>query len=389
VDLVTGDTLFVPVGQAPLPSGAVTGMVTRGEIDPLPDVEVRYRTLPHTSITDAGGAYTLPAATIGTYDIRYAGAGYGPRHIRGFEVLADSVQVLDVDILAGFDDDLEFGQGAWTHAPGDDGFLDEWHISGRRNVTADGDSAWKCGGLEDTPYGPTNYSILEMPPVVVPAGHFLSFHHWMDASTLLGGLARHGGRVEVSADSGMVWAPLNPLGGYPFRTPDQYDGALGPATPIFSGSHDWQPAEFSLAGFAGDTLWVRFVFAADEVGPAGEGWYLDDVVVSDLRVVSLDDPDPAPVVAARPVLFQNVPNPFNPTTRIDFELPGAGSAVLTIYDVTGRRVRRLLNEEVPQGVSSVVWNGRDDHARPVGTGLYYYELRVGGEQLTRRMLLLK
>jgi hypothetical protein len=52
-------------------------------------------------------------------------------------------------------------------------------------------------------------------------------------------------------------------------------------------------------------------------------------------------------------------------------------------------VRRLLNEEVAQGVSSVVWNGRDDHARPVGTGLYYYELRVGGEQLTRRMLLLK
>lgn len=388
VELVTDDTLFVPVGLAPLPSGAVTGTVTFGPTDPLPDVEVRYRSVAGTVLTGGDGTYALPSATIGTYDLRFASADYGPRHVREFEVLADSIQVLDLDLLAGFDDDLELGAGAWSHLPGGEDVIDEWHVSGQRNYTAEGDSAWKCGGLADTEYMLNNHSVLEMPPVVVQPDDFLTFQHWIDAPVLLGGLTRQGGRVEASTDSGMVWTPLNPVGGYPFRTPGQYMGPFGADAGLFAGSHDWRPAEFALAGFVGDTLWVRLVFAADSASHVGEGWYVDDVRVSDARVIAVDDADPG-VAVARPFLFQNVPNPFNPTTRIGFELPREGVAVLTIYDVSGRRVRRLLHDTLPAGRNTVSWDGRDDANRALGSGIYYYELRAADEQLTRRMLLLK
>ncbi len=89
-------------------------------------------------------------------------------------------------------------------------------------------------------------------------------------------------------------------------------------------------------------------------------------------------------------LHANVPNPFNPVTRITFDIPTAGAVDLAVFDVRGRLVRQLLTSE-PQsaGRHSLVWDGRDRHGRIVGAGVYFYRIVAAPNSETRKMLLLK
>ncbi len=84
-----------------------------------------------------------------------------------------------------------------------------------------------------------------------------------------------------------------------------------------------------------------------------------------------------------------VPNPFNPSTTLRFDLPQAGKVELTIYDVAGRRVRTLVRETRLPGVRKVIWRGRDESGRQVASGVYLYKLKAGSHVETRRMTLVK
>jgi hypothetical protein len=88
-------------------------------------------------------------------------------------------------------------------------------------------------------------------------------------------------------------------------------------------------------------------------------------------------------------LAQNKPNPFNPTTTIGYTVPSRSRVALHIYDVAGRLVARLVDEERAAGRYSVVWNGRSGNGDPVGSGVYFYRLTAGNDTLTRKMVLLK
>jgi hypothetical protein len=89
-------------------------------------------------------------------------------------------------------------------------------------------------------------------------------------------------------------------------------------------------------------------------------------------------------------LYQNVPNPFNPSTTIRFDVVGDGGHVtLQIFDVRGRLVRTLLAAPVAAGAKSVRWDARDDAGRSVATGVYLYRLEAPGFTETRKMLLIK
>ncbi len=94
-----------------------------------------------------------------------------------------------------------------------------------------------------------------------------------------------------------------------------------------------------------------------------------------------------PPVALR--LEQNVPNPFNPSTVIRFELPAARAATLSVYDVTGRRVATLVAGFLAAGGHEVSWDGRNEAGRTVASGVYVYRLDAGDVQVSRRMLLVK
>jgi len=92
----------------------------------------------------------------------------------------------------------------------------------------------------------------------------------------------------------------------------------------------------------------------------------------------------------RLTMRQNAPNPFNPITKIAFTVPeDAGSVTLTVYNVSGRVVRRLVDEPLSAGPHSVVWNGRDDAGKNLASGIYFARLTAGGESLLKKMTLLK
>jgi hypothetical protein len=94
-------------------------------------------------------------------------------------------------------------------------------------------------------------------------------------------------------------------------------------------------------------------------------------------------------IPARFHLAQNTPNPFNPQTRIEFELPHHGLATLTIFDVRGRQVRQLLAETLEAGPHARTWDGTDDGGRQLGSGMYWYHLSARGQTATHRMLLIQ
>jgi hypothetical protein len=88
-------------------------------------------------------------------------------------------------------------------------------------------------------------------------------------------------------------------------------------------------------------------------------------------------------------LHHNYPNPFNPSTTINYDLPENSYVRLTIYDITGRRIRTLVNQSQTSGNRTVVWDGRDDFGRTVSGGVYLYSIEAGSFRQTRKMLLLK
>ncbi len=98
------------------------------------------------------------------------------------------------------------------------------------------------------------------------------------------------------------------------------------------------------------------------------------------------DPAPRYRLALRPAR----PNPFNPRTRLEFELPRAAAARLDVFDVSGRLIATLLNGPSRAGPGWVEWDGKDDRGSRVGSGIYLYRLSVDGSpRLSRKMALLK
>jgi hypothetical protein len=88
-------------------------------------------------------------------------------------------------------------------------------------------------------------------------------------------------------------------------------------------------------------------------------------------------------------LHQNHPNPFNPTTNIRYYLPEKCMVTLDIYDISGRIITRLVNEEQPQGSYVVEWTGRDEKGLRVSSGVFFYRLRAGKETRSRKMVLMR
>jgi hypothetical protein len=83
------------------------------------------------------------------------------------------------------------------------------------------------------------------------------------------------------------------------------------------------------------------------------------------------------------------PNPFNPATRVAFDLAKPGRARLRIHDVAGRLVRVLADEALPAGRHERRWDGRDEEGRPLASGLYLCRLETRDHASAQRLLLLK
>ena len=88
--------------------------------------------------------------------------------------------------------------------------------------------------------------------------------------------------------------------------------------------------------------------------------------------------------------ISNYPNPFNPSTTINYNVTQTTSFVtLGIYNAKGQLVKSLVNGEQPEGNYNVSWNGKDESGNGVASGIYYYKITVGTESLMKKMVLLK
>ena len=88
-------------------------------------------------------------------------------------------------------------------------------------------------------------------------------------------------------------------------------------------------------------------------------------------------------------LNPNYPNPFNPSTTIQYSMIKESMVTLKVYNLNGQVVKTLVNESKSFGTHSAVWDGRDQAGNPVASGIYMYRLETGGKVLTRKMFLAK
>jgi hypothetical protein len=88
-------------------------------------------------------------------------------------------------------------------------------------------------------------------------------------------------------------------------------------------------------------------------------------------------------------LSENYPNPFNPTTTIEYQIPKKTTVNIKIYNLMGQEVLTLVNEEKNTGLYSVNWDGKDNYGRMVPSGVYMYQMQAGTFFDVKKMILLK
>ena len=95
------------------------------------------------------------------------------------------------------------------------------------------------------------------------------------------------------------------------------------------------------------------------------------------------------VVPVKLLLYNNYPNPFNPITTIQYDLPEQSYVTITIYDILGRQIKILFDQTQDAGYKTVIWNATNDYGKPMSAGVYLFQIRSGEFFQTRKMLLLK
>jgi glucose/arabinose dehydrogenase len=146
----------------------------------------------------------------------------------------------------------------------------------------------------------------------------------------------------------------------------------------------WQVVELPLAAFgAGRSEIIEVSFA----GNFGGTFYIDDLRFrGPSPATAIEDDGSTPTDFA---LAQNYPNPFNSDTIIRFSLPFDTGTRLTIYNLAGQTVRRLVDGPASAGAQVITWDGTDSRGRQVATGVYAYRLETQDRQQTRKLLLLR
>jgi hypothetical protein len=133
---------------------------------------------------------------------------------------------------------------------------------------------------------------------------------------------------------------------------------------------------------------LSFTFDDEEGRPGTSYWYrIEYRDASEWKV--LFETGPVTTPAMQTTLFQNRPNPFNPSTTIGYYVRERCAVKLDIYSVSGNLVRRLVEGSLDEGSYTAEWDGRNGSGDRVGSGVYFYRLNAGKEVRSRKMILLE
>ena len=172
-----------------------------------------------------------------------------------------------------------------------------------------------------------------------------------------------------------------------------YNGVYGIGAPVFidtvlSDTVLYIPYQdlAELIGMLGQTSisgdWTVFTTDSVDTTISNDVW---NILIDAGGVLSIHG-DIIPEVYA---LHQNYPNPFNPTTILRYDLPEDTQVNITIYDIMGREVRTLVNNQQSAGYKSVVWDATNDLGQPVSAGMYLYRISAEEFVQVKKMVLLK
>ncbi|MCK4695040.1 MAG: T9SS type A sorting domain-containing protein, partial [Candidatus Cloacimonetes bacterium] len=119
-------------------------------------------------------------------------------------------------------------------------------------------------------------------------------------------------------------------------------------------------------------------------GPGHDGWAV--VLNVELPGVGIADDE----IISNIFKLSNFPNPFNPFTTIQYSIPRESKVELKIYNIRGQKVKTLVHSDLVEGNHNTLWDGRDYNQQPVGSGIYFYKLKVNGKlEAVKKCLLLK
>jgi hypothetical protein len=293
-------------------------------------------------------------------------------------VAADTLAIYVGGSLA---EDVEGGSPGWAHRDFDDTRVDQWHIDGYRNHSSGGSGAWKFGGSGAANYANFSHGALETPELCLGPGATLSFWHWIRAELNYGKYAWDGGIVEISIDRGETWSQISPVGGYDYKIYGNFFSPFAGETPCFAWTADWTRVEFDLSAYEGSAK-IRFRFGSDQYY-AAEGWYIDDLVVSDDRSsVAIPGGDLIPVPATF-ALAAPSPNPVASRLDVVFDVPRSSRVAVRIFDVAGREVATVAD-----GVFEPGRHVRDfDAGAALAPGVYFLSMRSDSFSATRKLIL--
>ncbi|MCK4578350.1 MAG: tandem-95 repeat protein, partial [Candidatus Marinimicrobia bacterium] len=189
-----------------------------------------------------------------------------------------------------------------------------------------------------------------------------------------------------------VWQPANDIDGdsvtYSFIATPDLAAAMGEFSPG-SAVYLAVPMETLAVNIQADgssgRIGTWYVTAADTAltTASANGPFIISISVEQLAA---ELPGPLPTEFT---LGQNYPNPFNPATTMEFGLPLTGPVQLSIYDLRGRLVRRLLDRNLQPGYYQVVWDGREQTGAPAASGIYLGLLRAGQAEKRIKLVLLR
>ncbi|MFA6978894.1 MAG: M14 family zinc carboxypeptidase [Ignavibacteriaceae bacterium] len=199
------------------------------------------------------------------------------------------------------------------------------------------------------------------------------------------------GKVEISSDLGKTWV----LVGGKYSNAAAGQGRQFPTnSPLYDGTQqNWVKEEIDLKAFGGKQIKIRFSVLSDEYVQK-DGWYLDDIsIVTYDALTEVDGKESSAPFAFS--LSQNYPNPFNPETVINWQLAIGSHVTLKIYDILGKEIATLVNEEQAAGNHSVTFDAINSLSSGISakggytSGVYFYQLKTSNMIETKKMVLLR
>lgn len=284
-----------------------------------------------------------------TFDIA---AGCPDPHLTEFDLIFAGAGSATIPFListhSGFSDDMESGEGGWTHW----GTYDNWHLTEHKSHSPT--HSWYCGLENVWYYNNQNDISLVSPYFIVSPDSALSFYHQYN-------LELNWDYTYVEIDNGSGW----------WQTLDEYTGVQAA----------WTMTSYSLSQYSGLTARLRFRLISDYSVNA-EGWYIDDVLVPMLGAQELITPQDLKTIS-----LQVAPNPFHYSTDIRYSIQ---NPTISVHDASGRLVRSFHPESsIENPESFLVWHGDDNAGRKLPGGVYFVTLENADQKLVEKVIFLK